>query len=52
VSLGGDKVVTFCSDPDAGTVSLRFSEEQLALNAAALDRLIAALSERRTRMQD
>jgi hypothetical protein len=52
VSLGGDKVVTFCDDPDARTVSVRFSEEQLALNAAALDRLIAALSERRTRMQD
>jgi hypothetical protein len=51
VSLGGDKVVTFCSDPDAATVSVRFSEEQLALDAAALDRLIAALSERRTRMQ-
>jgi len=52
VSLGGDKVVTFCSDPDTGTVSVRFSEEQLVLNAAALDRLIAALSERRTRMRD
>jgi hypothetical protein len=51
VSLGGNRVVTFCADPEAGTLNLRLGEEQVELDAHAIDRLIAALSERRARMQ-
>jgi hypothetical protein len=50
VSLGGDSVATFCVDPDARTMTIRLGDAQSTLNAAGVDRLIAALSERRARM--
>ena len=51
VSLGGDKAVTFCADPAAGTLRLCFGNDEVELHATEVDRLIAALSERRARMQ-
>lgn len=50
VSLGGRAVVTFRFDTEARRLSLRFSEEGMALDAEALDRLIAALSKKRAQM--
>jgi hypothetical protein len=50
VSLGGRAVVTFRFDTEARRLSLRFSEEGMALDADALDRLIAALSKKRAQM--
>jgi hypothetical protein len=50
VSLGGPAVVTFRFDTDARRLSLRFSDEGIALDAEALDRLIAALSKKRAQM--
>jgi hypothetical protein len=52
VPLGGDAVVTFRFDTDAHRLSLRFSEEGMMLDAAALDRLIEALSKKRAQMAD
>ena len=52
VALRGDAVVTFRFDADARRLSLRFSEEGMMLDAAALDRLIEALSKQRARMAD
>lgn len=52
VPLGGAAVVTFRFDTGAQRLSLRFSEEGLALDAQALDRLIAALSTKRTQMAE
>ena len=50
--LGGDAVVTVRFDTDARRLSLRFSEDGMMLDAAALDRLIAALSKKRAQMAD
>jgi hypothetical protein len=50
VSLGGSAVVTFRFDTEARRLSLRFGEEGAALDANALDRLIAALSKKRAQM--
>jgi hypothetical protein len=50
VSLGGSAVVTFRFDTDARRLSLRFSDEGIALDPEALDRLIAALSKKRAQM--
>ena len=50
VSLGGSAVVTFRFDTEARRLSLRFSEEGMALDANALDRLIGALSKKRAQM--
>jgi hypothetical protein len=50
VALGGNAVVTFRFDPDARRLALRFAEEGMALDANALDRLIAALSKKRAQM--
>ena len=52
VSLGGDAVVTFRFDNDAGRLSMCFSEEGMMLDPAALDRLIDALSRKRAQMGD
>ena len=52
IALRGDAVVTFRFDADARRLSLRFSEEGMMLDAAALDRLIEALSRERARMAD
>lgn len=52
VSLGGDAVVTFRLDNDARRLSIGFSEEGMMLDAAALDRLIEALSRKRAQMGD
>ena len=51
VALGGDAVATFRFD-DARRLSLRFSEEGMMLDAAALDHLIEALSRKRAQMGD
>ena len=50
VSLGASGVVTFRFDTEARRLSLRFSSEGMALDADALDRLIAALSRKRAQM--
>ena len=52
VSLGGNAVVTFRFDDDARRLSIGFSEEGMMLDAAALDRLIEALSKKRAQMGD
>lgn len=52
VALGGAAVVTFRFDIEARRLSLRFSEEGMALDASALDRLIAALSKKRAQMAE
>lgn len=52
IPLGGVAVVTFRFDTEARRLSLRFSEEGMALDAAALDRLIAALSTKRAQMTE
>jgi hypothetical protein len=50
VPLGGSMVAVFRLDHDARTLGVRFSEDNASLDAAAVDRLIAALSEMRARM--
>jgi hypothetical protein len=50
VPLGGSAVVTFRFDEQAQRLSLRFSEEGMALDASAIDRLIEALSKKRAQM--
>jgi len=50
VPLGATGVVTFRFDTEARHLSLRFSTEGMALDAEALDRLIAALSKKRAQM--
>ena len=52
VALDGDAVVTFRFDNDARRLSIRFSEEGMMLDPAALDRLIEALSRKRAQMGD
>jgi len=52
ISLGGDAAVTFRFDNDARRLSIGFSEEGMMLDAAALDRLIEALSRKRAQMGD
>lgn len=52
VPLGGTAVVTFRIDAEARRLSLRFSEEGMALDANALDQLIAALSKKRAQMAE
>ena len=50
VPLGGSAIALFRLDPHARALTVRFSEDSASLDAAAVDRLIAALSEMRTRM--
>ena len=50
IPLGDAHEVTLRLDPAQRTLELLFSDPQLALDAAALDRLIKALSMHRTRM--
>lgn len=52
VSLGGTSVVTFRFDAEARRLSLHFGDEGRALDASALDRLIAALSKKRAQMAE
>jgi hypothetical protein len=50
VTLATGTVATFCLDPDSHALTIRFDHDPVTLNPAGVDRLIAALSERRTRM--
>lgn len=52
VPLGGTAVVTLRFDLEARQLSLRLSEDGMALDANALDRLIAALSKKRAQMAE
>jgi hypothetical protein len=51
VPLGGAGVVMFRLDHDGQALTVRLSDECAALDAAAVDRLIAALSEKRAQMR-
>ena len=51
VPLGGAGVVVFRLGHDGHALTVRFSDDCATLDAAAVDRLIAALSEKRTQMR-
>jgi hypothetical protein len=52
VALGDTGTLTLRYDADVHRLHLYFSDDGLALDAKALDRLIAALSAKRTQMAD